>query len=81
MGELYIGGEWTNEAAGGRRDVINPYDASVVTKPGGENPDIVLGDAGFAAAPVRSPYALRARPPRARPTRARSYALPPRACP
>ncbi|MEU3103380.1 aldehyde dehydrogenase family protein [Streptomyces griseoflavus] len=31
MGELYIDGEWTNAAAGGRRDVINPYDASVVT--------------------------------------------------
>ncbi|MBQ1097455.1 aldehyde dehydrogenase family protein [Streptomyces sp. b94] len=31
MGELYIRGEWTNAAAGGRRDVNNPYDASVVT--------------------------------------------------
>ncbi|MGW7278614.1 aldehyde dehydrogenase family protein [Streptomyces sp. NPDC054844] len=31
MGELYIRGEWTNAAADGRRDVINPYDASVVT--------------------------------------------------
>ncbi|MEU6682101.1 aldehyde dehydrogenase family protein [Streptomyces sp. NPDC046832] len=31
MGELYIDGEWTQAAAGGRRDVVNPYDASVVT--------------------------------------------------
>ncbi|MGW6291123.1 aldehyde dehydrogenase family protein [Streptomyces sp. NPDC055058] len=31
MGELYIDGEWTNAAAGGRREVLNPYDASVVT--------------------------------------------------
>ncbi|QWQ40252.1 aldehyde dehydrogenase family protein [Streptomyces sp. YPW6] len=31
MGELYIGGEWTPAAAGGRREVINPFDASVVT--------------------------------------------------
>ncbi|MEV7788210.1 aldehyde dehydrogenase family protein [Streptomyces sp. NPDC088106] len=31
MGELYIDGEWTSAAAGGRRDVVNPYDASVVT--------------------------------------------------
>ncbi|MYW46007.1 aldehyde dehydrogenase family protein [Streptomyces sp. SID161] len=31
MGELYIDGQWTGAAAGGRRDVINPYDASVVT--------------------------------------------------
>ncbi|MFF0112431.1 aldehyde dehydrogenase family protein [Streptomyces prasinus] len=30
MGELYIDGEWTRAAAGGRREVINPYDASVV---------------------------------------------------
>ncbi|MFE0677685.1 aldehyde dehydrogenase family protein [Streptomyces sp. NPDC058867] len=30
MGELYIGGEWTPAAAGGRREVINPFDASVV---------------------------------------------------
>ncbi len=31
MGELYIDGEWTGPAAGGKRDVVNPYDASVVT--------------------------------------------------
>ncbi|MYW14146.1 aldehyde dehydrogenase family protein, partial [Streptomyces sp. SID2955] len=31
MGELYIDGQWRGAAAGGRRDVINPYDASVVT--------------------------------------------------
>ena len=31
MGELYIDGEWTRAAAGGRREVVNPYDASVVT--------------------------------------------------
>ncbi|WP_112468486.1 aldehyde dehydrogenase family protein [Streptomyces triticisoli] len=31
MGELYIDGEWTQAAAGGRRDVVNPYDASVIT--------------------------------------------------
>ncbi|WP_406192968.1 MULTISPECIES: aldehyde dehydrogenase family protein [unclassified Streptomyces] len=31
MGELYIDGEWTQATAGGRRDVVNPYDASVVT--------------------------------------------------
>jgi betaine-aldehyde dehydrogenase len=31
VGELYIDGEWTQAAAGGRRDVVNPYDASVVT--------------------------------------------------
>ncbi|MGW5211636.1 aldehyde dehydrogenase family protein [Streptomyces sp. NPDC004051] len=31
MGELYIDGEWTKAAAGGRREVVNPYDASVVT--------------------------------------------------
>ena len=31
MGELYIDGEWTQAAAGGRREVVNPYDASVVT--------------------------------------------------
>lgn len=30
MGELYVDGEWT-PAAGGRREVVNPYDASVVT--------------------------------------------------
>ncbi|WP_328549517.1 MULTISPECIES: aldehyde dehydrogenase family protein [unclassified Streptomyces] len=30
MGELYIDGEWTQAAGGGRREVINPYDASVV---------------------------------------------------
>ncbi|MFC5958636.1 aldehyde dehydrogenase family protein [Streptomyces pratens] len=30
MGELYIDGEWTQAAAGGRREVVNPYDASVV---------------------------------------------------
>nr|WP_202528758.1 aldehyde dehydrogenase family protein [Streptomyces sp. SID486] len=28
---MYIDGQWTGAAAGGRRDVINPYDASVVT--------------------------------------------------
>ncbi|MFE9926953.1 aldehyde dehydrogenase family protein [Streptomyces sp. NPDC005774] len=31
MGELYIDGEWTQAAGGGRREVVNPYDASVVT--------------------------------------------------
>jgi betaine-aldehyde dehydrogenase len=31
VGELYIDGTWTKAAAGGRREVINPYDASVVT--------------------------------------------------
>ncbi|MCF1593022.1 aldehyde dehydrogenase family protein [Streptomyces muensis] len=31
MGELYIDGEWTPAVAGGRREVVNPYDASVVT--------------------------------------------------
>ncbi|MFG2606529.1 aldehyde dehydrogenase family protein [Streptomyces sp. NPDC048514] len=31
MGELYIDGEWTQAAAGGRREVVDPYDASVVT--------------------------------------------------
>ncbi|MGF0177063.1 aldehyde dehydrogenase family protein [Streptomyces sp. Marseille-Q5077] len=31
MGELYIDGEWTQATAGGRREVLNPYDASVVT--------------------------------------------------
>ncbi|MEV6997816.1 aldehyde dehydrogenase family protein [Streptomyces sp. NPDC093982] len=31
MGELYIDGEWTQATAGGRREVVNPYDASVVT--------------------------------------------------
>ncbi|GAA4786166.1 aldehyde dehydrogenase family protein [Streptomyces sanyensis] len=31
MGELYIGGEWTPAAAGGRREVVNPFDGSVVT--------------------------------------------------
>ncbi|POX42262.1 betaine-aldehyde dehydrogenase [Streptomyces sp. Ru73] len=30
MADLYIDGEWTAAAAGGRRDVINPFDASVV---------------------------------------------------
>ncbi|MDN3244552.1 aldehyde dehydrogenase family protein [Streptomyces mutabilis] len=30
MSDLYIDGEWTQGAAGGRRDVLNPYDASVV---------------------------------------------------
>ncbi|MGW6731420.1 aldehyde dehydrogenase family protein [Streptomyces sp. NPDC055013] len=31
MGELYIDGEWTQATAGGRREVLNPFDASVVT--------------------------------------------------
>ncbi|MER7400125.1 aldehyde dehydrogenase family protein [Streptomyces sp. NPDC000151] len=31
MADLYIDGEWTEAAAGGRRDVVNPFDASVVT--------------------------------------------------
>ncbi|MFJ7072179.1 aldehyde dehydrogenase family protein [Streptomyces sp. NPDC098781] len=31
MGELYIDGEWTQATAGARREVVNPYDASVVT--------------------------------------------------
>lgn len=31
MSDLYIDGEWTRPAAGGRREVLNPYDASVVT--------------------------------------------------
>ncbi|WP_326689138.1 aldehyde dehydrogenase family protein [Streptomyces sp. NBC_01795] len=31
MAELFIDGEWRQAAAGGRRDVINPFDASVVT--------------------------------------------------
>jgi betaine-aldehyde dehydrogenase len=31
VGELYIDGEWTQATAGGRREVVNPYDASVVT--------------------------------------------------
>ncbi|MFF4051732.1 aldehyde dehydrogenase family protein [Streptomyces chartreusis] len=31
MGELYIDGEWTQAAGGARREVVNPYDASVVT--------------------------------------------------
>ncbi|MEU6280980.1 aldehyde dehydrogenase family protein [Streptomyces sp. NPDC047028] len=31
MGELYIDGEWTPAAAGGIREVVNPYDASVIT--------------------------------------------------
>ncbi|MEU9661749.1 aldehyde dehydrogenase family protein [Streptomyces chartreusis] len=31
MGELYIDGEWTHAAGGARREVVNPYDASVVT--------------------------------------------------
>lgn len=30
-GELYIDGLWTRASAGGRREVVNPYDASVVT--------------------------------------------------
>lgn len=30
MGELYIDGRWTEAAAGGKQDVVNPYDASVV---------------------------------------------------
>ncbi|MFE0787178.1 aldehyde dehydrogenase family protein [Streptomyces mutabilis] len=30
MSDLYIDGEWTQGAAGGRRDVLNPYNASVV---------------------------------------------------
>ncbi|MFD7920444.1 aldehyde dehydrogenase family protein [Streptomyces sp. NPDC059740] len=30
MPDLYIDGEWTAAAAGGRRDVVNPFDASVV---------------------------------------------------
>ncbi|NKI40129.1 aldehyde dehydrogenase family protein [Streptomyces physcomitrii] len=30
MAELYIDGEWVPAAAGGRRDVVNPFDASVV---------------------------------------------------
>ncbi|MGW8065202.1 aldehyde dehydrogenase family protein [Streptomyces ziwulingensis] len=30
MGDLYIDGEWTRAADGGRREVLNPYDASVV---------------------------------------------------
>ncbi|MEU1131911.1 aldehyde dehydrogenase family protein [Streptomyces sp. NPDC005900] len=30
MAELFIDGEWTSAVRGGRRDVINPYDASVV---------------------------------------------------
>ncbi|MCS0635071.1 aldehyde dehydrogenase family protein [Streptomyces sp. LP05-1] len=31
MGDLYIDGAWVSAVAGGRREVINPYDASVVT--------------------------------------------------
>ncbi|MEV6795085.1 aldehyde dehydrogenase family protein [Streptomyces sp. NPDC051320] len=31
MTQLYIDGEWVRAAAGGRRDVINPFDASVIT--------------------------------------------------
>ncbi|WP_340557936.1 aldehyde dehydrogenase family protein [Streptomyces sp. GSL17-111] len=31
MPELYIDGEWVAAAAGGRHDVVNPFDASVVT--------------------------------------------------
>ncbi|MBT1093355.1 aldehyde dehydrogenase family protein [Streptomyces sp. Tu102] len=31
MGELYIDGEWTQAAGGARHEVVNPYDASVVT--------------------------------------------------
>ncbi|KFG77372.1 aldehyde dehydrogenase family protein [Streptomyces mutabilis] len=30
MSDLYIDGAWTQGAAGGRREVLNPYDASVV---------------------------------------------------
>ncbi|MGZ3097161.1 aldehyde dehydrogenase family protein [Streptomyces sp. H72] len=30
MSDLYIDGEWTRAAAGARREVLNPYDASVV---------------------------------------------------
>ncbi|QKW09140.1 aldehyde dehydrogenase family protein [Streptomyces sp. NA04227] len=30
MADLYIDGEWTAAAAGGRREVLNPFDASVV---------------------------------------------------
>ncbi|AJE82419.1 MULTISPECIES: aldehyde dehydrogenase family protein [Streptomyces] len=30
MADLYIDGEWVPAAAGGRRDVVNPFDASVV---------------------------------------------------
>ncbi|MFJ5276863.1 aldehyde dehydrogenase family protein [Streptomyces parvulus] len=30
MSELFVDGEWTGAVGGGRRDVINPYDASVV---------------------------------------------------
>ncbi|OEV06258.1 betaine-aldehyde dehydrogenase [Streptomyces nanshensis] len=31
MAELYIDGEWTASVSGGSRDVINPFDASVIT--------------------------------------------------
>ncbi|MBQ0868097.1 aldehyde dehydrogenase family protein [Streptomyces smyrnaeus] len=31
MAELFIDGEWRQATAGGRRDVINPFDASVIT--------------------------------------------------
>lgn len=31
MAELFVDGEWTGAAAGGQREVINPYDASVIT--------------------------------------------------
>jgi betaine-aldehyde dehydrogenase len=31
VAELYIDGEWTRAAAGGRRDIINPFDASLLT--------------------------------------------------
>ncbi|MGH3309037.1 MAG: aldehyde dehydrogenase family protein [Streptomyces sp.] len=31
MAELYIDGEWTTPVTGGRRDVVNPFDASVIT--------------------------------------------------
>ncbi|MFD4631165.1 aldehyde dehydrogenase family protein [Streptomyces sp. NPDC058284] len=30
MPELFVDGEWTGAVRGGRRDVVNPYDASVV---------------------------------------------------
>ncbi|NSC21340.1 aldehyde dehydrogenase family protein [Streptomyces albus subsp. chlorinus] len=31
MAELFIDGEWRQAAAGGRREVVNPFDASVIT--------------------------------------------------
>ncbi len=31
MPELYIDGEWVQAAAGGRREVVNPFDATVLT--------------------------------------------------